>query len=214
IIETWLIGQEGSRSIADVLTGKVNPSGKLPMTVPRAAGQIPIFHYHKRGSGYDMADNTIFLSSGEGYVDCKHTPLYYFGHGLSYTDFKLSNFKMTNDKVDINSEIKFIVDIENIGDCAGSEVIQVYYRDYYSKVTRPMKQLVVFEKVYLEANEIKKVEFSIPVSSLGFTGVDDKFIVEPGDMRLMIGFSSEKVIFQKDFELVGETREIGKDRVF
>lgn len=214
IVETWLIGQEGSRSIADVLTGKVNPSGKLPMTVPRTAGQIPIFHYHKRGSGYDMKDNTIFLAPGEGYVDCKYTPLYYFGHGLSYTDFKLSNFKMTNNKVDINSKIKFSVDIENIGGCAGSEVIQVYYRDYYSKVTRPMKQLVMFEKVYLKANEIRKIDFTIPVASLGFTGVDDKFIVEPGAMQLMIGFSSEKAIFKKDFELVGETREIGKDRVF
>ena len=184
IYECWYLGQESGNAVADVLFGDYNPGGKLPITFPRSAGQIPVFYNHKP-------------SARRGYIDGDITPLYDFGFGLSYTKFQISNLRLSKSRIKSNEEITAFADVKNTGDRAGDEVIQLYIRDEQSSVTRPVKELKDFERVTLQPGETKSVKLSITPEKLSFYDINMKYVVEPGDFTIMVGNSSKDEDLQK-----------------
>jgi beta-glucosidase len=179
ILETWFAGTQGGHAIADALFGAVNPGGKLPVTFPRAVGQIPIYYNHKN-TGRPHDANNKYTSK---YLDAPWTPLYPFGYGLSYTQFKLSNLRLSKGLVS--------VDLENTGKREGDEVVQLYVRDVAASVTRPVKELKGFQRVTLKPGEKRTVEFPLASEQLGFWNRENRFVVEPGDFKVTVGTSSE-----------------------
>lgn len=198
IVEAWQLGSQAGNAIAQVLYGDYNPSGKLPMTFPRNVGQIPIYYNYKNTGRPVDKDSNVFWSH---YTDVKNTPLYPFGHGLSYTSFKYSNFKINSQSLSLNDSIKVSVTITNTGKYDGKEVVQLYIRDMVGSITRPVRELKGFELVDLKIGETKTVEFILNKNSLGFYNNDGKFITEPGDFKIFIGGSSTTTI-EGQFELV------------
>lgn len=200
IISTFYLGQANGRSVADALFGKVNPSGKLAISFPRAAGQLPIY-YSQKSTGFF-----------KNYIQMETSPLFPFGFGLSYTTFEFSNFKIDSKSIKSTDKLKFSFQVKNSGSVAGAEVAQVYFRDEVASVTRPVKLLVRFEKVFLQPGETTQLEFEIdPQTDLSFTGVDMNRIVEPGKFSLMIGNSSDNILLRDEFELFSENQEYNKD---
>lgn len=177
ILECWYLGQETGRAVADILFGDFNPSGKLPISVPRSVGHIPCFYNYKP-------------SARRGYLFDDITPLYPFGYGLSYTSFEVSNVRLEKDTIYIDESTQVFVDIKNTGKYPGSEVIQMYIRDLVSSVTRPVKELKGFKKVYLNPGESKTIALTITPEHLSFTNINKEYVVEPGDFEIMVGTSS------------------------
>ena len=209
ILHAWFPGQEGGRAVAEILFGKVNPGGKLPVTMPRSVGQIPIFYNHKTGSGYKaIGDAGITGFLGHGYVNEPHTPLFPFGHGLSYTQFQFSDLQLSTRQVDSGDSLQISCRVTNTGPVAGSEVVQLYIHDREARVTRPVQELIGFQKVYLQPQETCTVSFTVPMNLLGFYNHDMRFVVEPGNMDVMIGASSADIRLQDAFEITGEVREV------
>ncbi|MCX6133192.1 MAG: glycoside hydrolase family 3 C-terminal domain-containing protein [Ignavibacteriales bacterium] len=177
ILECWYLGQETGSAVADVLFGNVNPGGKLPVSIPRSAGHIPCFYNHKP-------------SARRGYLFDDITPLYPFGFGLSYTTFSFSNLRLENQTIQKDGSTKVLIDVTNTGNRAGSEVVQMYIRDMFSSVTRPVKELKGFRKVWLGPKESKTVALDILPEHLAFTNIEKHYVVEPGDFEIMVGSSS------------------------
>lgn len=197
ILETWFSGTEGGDAIADTLFGDVNPGGKLPVTFPRSVGQVPIYYNHKntgRPAGSDP-------KSASQYIDIPWTPLYSFGFGLSYTQFKISGLKLSRAQIRADESIVASVDVENAGDKAGDEVVQLYIHDPVASVTRPVRELKGFERVGLRPGESRHVEFALGPRELGFYGRDMRFGVEPGKIEVFVGDSSEGGL-ESSFEIV------------
>lgn len=184
IFECWYIGQECGHAIAGTLFGDFSPSGKLPMTIPRSEGQLPIFYNYKP-------------SARRGYLFDEATPLYPFGFGLSYTSFAIQNVGLTKKKIKRNGVSRVLVDVTNTGPREGTEVVQMYIRDRVSSVTRPVKELKGFARVSLRPGETKKVELEITPDLLAFYDVHMKYTVEPGEFEIMIGSSSRDADLQK-----------------
>lgn len=190
IIYAWQLGTEHGTAIADILFGKVCPSGKLSMTMPRRTGQVPIF-YNPAPSGRE-ADGYYGDSGIPNYRDCSGTPMYRFGYGLSYTEFEYSEFVCEKDKLSLNEinsgkKFKFTVNVKNIGDYAGKETVQLYIRDPYSSMTRPCRELKGFSKIHLECGETKTVTLELGADELGYYGRSGRFAVEPGEFYIYIG---------------------------
>jgi beta-glucosidase len=177
ILECWYLGQESGHAVADVLFGDFNPGGKLPMSIPRSAGHLPCFYNHKP-------------SARRGYLFDDITPLYPFGYGLSYTTFKFANVRLESSSIRRNEKTKVLVDVTNTGNRAGSEVVQMYIRDLISTVTRPVKELKGFRKIWLGPNESMTVTLEIFPEHLAFTNIDKEYVVEPGDFEITVGNSS------------------------
>lgn len=195
IVEGWHLGTQNGHAIAQVLYGEYNPSGKLPMTFPRTVGQVPIYYNHKStGRPTLPAPGVVFWSH---YTDVDNAPLYPFGHGLSYTTFDYSTLKA---KVISNSEVEISVNLTNIGEVKGKEVAQLYLRDDFSSITRPVRELKGFELVELEPNETKTVTFVLTDNELGFYNNEGQFIVEPGTFTVFVGGSSNTE-FNTQFEI-------------
>ncbi|GAA4238302.1 beta-glucosidase BglX [Postechiella marina] len=186
IVEAWQLGTQSGHAIAQVLYGDYNPSGKLPMTFPRSVGQVPIY-YNYKNTGRPAANepNSVFWSH---YIDESNTPLYPFGHGLSYTTFAYSNLKVNTIS---NNEVEVSVELKNTGKFKGKEVAQLYIRDLFASVTRPVKELKGFELVELKPNEVKTITFKLTEKELGFYNNSDEFVVEPGDFKVFVGGSSK-----------------------
>jgi beta-glucosidase len=184
IYECWYLGQETGRAVADVLFGDYNPGGKLPISVPRSAGHLPVFYNYKP-------------SARRGYLFDEVSPLFAFGYGLSYTSFAIENPRLTKKRIKPDGSTQLLVDVTNTGKRAGAEVVQLYIRDLVSSVTRPVKELKGFKKVWLEPGESTTVKFDITPASLAFYDIDMKYLVEPGDFELMVGTSSHDVDLQK-----------------
>jgi len=178
IIEGWYMGQETGTAVADVIFGDVNPSGKLTITFPKSAGQLPIYYNHK--------PSAQFLD----YISQDIKPLFHFGFGLSYTNFKFENLRLENNNINSGESTKVLVDVKNTGTCEGSEVVQMYIRDVVSSVTRPVKELKGFKKIKLKPDETKTVSLSVLPEHLAFTNIDMNYVVEPGDFEIMIGSSA------------------------
>ncbi len=199
IVEAWHLGSQSGNAIAQVLYGDYNPSGKLPMSFPRNVGQVPIYYNHKStGRPVEPAPNIVFWSH---YSDQKNTPLYAFGHGLSYTSFEYGNFKIDPEDNSVNTpKIKVSVDVTNSGDYEGKEVVQLYIKDLFASVTRPIKELKGFEMTSLKPSETKTIVFELNADALGFYDNDNNWVVEKGAFEVYIGGSSDKTI-KSTFEL-------------
>lgn len=184
ILETWQLGTQTGNAIADVLFGVYNPGGKLPMTFPRSVGQVPIYYNHFN-TGRPSPEEPVFWSH---YIDETNEPLYPFGYGLSYTDFGYSDLQIDSSD---NDNIKISVRVENTGDVAGEEVVQLYIRDLVASVVRPVKELKGFQKIMLQPGESKRVQFTLTDNELGFYNNIGKFLTEPGDFDVMVGTNSQ-----------------------
>jgi beta-glucosidase len=191
ILETWFGGTEAGNAIADILVGNYNPAGKLTSTFPRSVGQIPIYYNHKNtGRPYDGQSNEKFKSR---YIDSSNDPLYPFGYGLSYTSFQYSAPQLNKSVVKPGQPVQVSVDIQNSGNFGGQEVVQLYIQDIYGSITRPVKELKGFQKIFLKKGETKHVTFTIDEQMLKFFNADLKFAAEPGDFNLFIGSNSRDV---------------------
>jgi beta-glucosidase len=179
IFECWYLGQETGTAVADVLFGDVNPSGKLPITLPRSEGQIPVFYNAKP-------------SAKRGYIFNTAEPLYPFGYGLSYTSFSYEDVKLASPKIKKDGTTAVSVKITNTGTVKGDEVVQMYIRDEVSSVTRPVMELKGFKRISLAPGESKVVEFTIDPSRLAFYDINMNYVVEPGNFDIMVGPSSKE----------------------
>ncbi len=177
IFECWYLGQETGRAVAEVLFGDYNPGGKLPITIPRSVGHLPAFYNHKP-------------SARRGYLFDDVSPLYAFGYGLSYTTFAIENPRLEEDRIPRDGSTRLLVDVTNTGDREGSEVVQMYVRDCVSSVTRPVKELKGFERVFLRPGETKTVSFDITPDLLAFYDINKNYTVEPGEFEIKVGNSS------------------------
>jgi len=186
IVEAWHLGSEAGNAIADVLFGDYNPSGKLPVSFPRHEGQIPIYYNHKNTGRPSTAPNMVFWSH---YTDMENSPLFTFGYGLSYTQFEYSNISVDATTLDKNGSIKLNVDVKNIGETDGDEIVQFYIQDVVSSITRPIKELKGFEKISLKSGETKTVSFTIDKETLQYYGYNG-WETESGEFKLFIGGNS------------------------
>lgn len=197
ILETWHAGTMVGAAVADVLFGDANPSGKLPVTFPRNVGQIPLYYnYKSTGRPFEAANR--YTSK---YLDVANTPLFPFGFGLSYAQFRLENLRTDKKQIRTNENINLSVKIENTGKRAGAEVVQLYIRDVAASVTRPVKELRGFERVPLQPGEKRTINFTLKPEHLGFLDRTMKFTVEPGVFQVFVGNSSENGI-TTEFEVV------------
>lgn len=209
ILEAWNPGQFGSQAIVETILGINNPSGKLPVTVAFNSSQSPLYYNHGRGSSYHVGTQSPFTS----YIDLPHTPRYYFGHGLSYTEFQYSNLNLSKTKLNGIEEILITVDIENVGLKDGVEVVQLYMSDIKSSVIRPERELVGFGRVSLEQGEKKTVEFLFSPTQLAFLDSNMKWKVESGEIKVMVGRScndirlTDSLVIHSDQFVTSDTRE-------
>jgi beta-glucosidase len=178
IIEGWYMGQETGTAAADIIFGDVNPSGKLTITVPKSAGQLPMFYNHKPSAQF--AD----------YISQDIQPLFHFGFGLSYATFKYDQLRLEKEKIKVGESTNVAVDVTNTGKVGGDEIVQMYIRDKVSSVTRPVKELKGFRRITLKPGETKTVTFDITPEKLAFHNINFEYIVEPGDFEIMVGNSS------------------------
>lgn len=192
ILNVWFGGSEAGPAIGDVLFGAVNPGGKLTMTFPKSVGQIPLYYAHKN-TGRPLKEGKWFEKFRSNYLDVDNDALYPFGYGLSYTTFRFSDITLNRSSIGMDNELVASVTVTNTGDRAGSEVVQLYIRDLVGSVTRPVKELKGFEKIYLRPNESRTVRFTIAPEMLKFYNADLKFVAEPGDFDVMIGPDSRNV---------------------
>ena len=200
IVYTWWLGTEAGNAIANVLFGDYNPSGKLPMTFPREVGQVPIYYNHfNTGRPAPNEDATGYVSA---YIDLKNSPKFPFGYGLSYTKFNYSGLKLSSAKMKKKETIKVSFQLSNVGKVAGEEVVQLYLKDKFGSVVRPILELRDFQKVKLNAGESKTIEFTIDKEKLSFYNDKLEWIAEPGDFEVMIGASSADIKLKSSFELV------------
>ncbi|WDO11667.1 beta-glucosidase BglX [Flavobacterium sp. WW92] len=196
IVEAWHLGTQSGHAIAQVLYGDYNPSGKLPMTFPRNVGQVPIY-YNYKNTGRPSTDNpeSVFWSH---YTDIENTPLYPFGHGLSYSTFEYSNLKLDTKSLQKNGKIKVTVDVKNTSSVDGKEVVQLYIRDLVASVTRPVRELKGFELAEIKAGQTKTVSFTIDEKTIEFYSANKIWEAEAGDFQLFVGGSSTATL-QADF---------------
>lgn len=192
ILNVWFGGSEAAYAIGDVLFGDVNPGGKLTMTFPQNVGQIPLYYAHKN-TGRPLKEGRWFEKFRSNYLDVSNDPLYPFGYGLSYTTFAYGDVKLDKTTMNINGEITATVTVTNTGKYDGSEVVQLYLRDLVGSVTRPVKELKGFEKIFLKAGESREVSFKITSDLLKFYNYNLDYVCEPGDFDVMIGGNSRDV---------------------
>jgi beta-glucosidase len=196
ILNVWFGGTEAAVAIADVLFGDVNPSGKLTVSFPRNTGQIPVYYNHKN-TGRPSEKGSRFLKFRSNYMDVSNEPLYHFGYGLSYTTFAYGDIKLSATTIDAKGELTASVVVANTGKRDGAEVVQLYIRDVEGSITRPVKELKGFEKIFLKAGESKTVHFHITTDLLKFYDYDLNYVCEPGDFEIMTGGDSERVVSAK-----------------
>jgi beta-glucosidase len=206
VLEAWLPGEEGGHAVADVLMGQVNPGGKLPISFPRSTGQIPVFYNHKpSGRRSNWWGN---------YVNETVQPLYPFGYGLSYTQFEYHDFSMDKTKAGPNETIEIAVSVTNSGDVSGDEVVQLYVRDVYGSLPRPVKELKGYQRLNLQPGETRRLIFAFNVNHVAFYNSELELILEPGEVQVMLGSSSEDIRACGSFEIVGEKKMLVQERLF
>jgi beta-glucosidase len=194
ILEAWVSGEKGGQAVAEILFGEQNPSGKLPVTIPRHAGQLPVYYNAKKSKAY-----WIEQGWGKPYVDMDPKPLFPFGHGLSYTRFEYADLRTSSGKIGPEGTIVISADIRNAGSREGEEVVQLYLQDVISTVATPAKALRGFARVRLEAGRKTTVKFELTPDDLALYDKDLKRVVEPGEFRIFIGGSSEDIRLKGSF---------------
>lgn len=208
ILEAWNPSEMGAEAIAQVLTGEYNPGGKLPVCVARNAGQIPIYYNHPNGSAWHQGGSIGFAE----YVDMPHTPRYFFGHGLSYTEFAYSGLRMARTSVSPEDTVEISVEIENTGKVRGDEVVQLYLRDVYASMVRPVKELAGFKRITLEPGDKRRVCFRLQCSQTAFLDSHMRWKVEKGEFEVQIGSSSEDIRQRASFFITDDRAVDGKGR--
>lgn len=198
ILLAWVPGDAGPDAIADVLTGEVAPGGKLPVSMPRNVGQLPVFYGHKPSGGRSHWKTK--------YVDGSNLPMWPFGHGLSYTRFVIDGLTLDQANVPLGGTVAISVDVANTGERAGDEVVQLYVRDVEASVTRPVIELRGFQRVTLVPGERRSLTFRLGLDQLCFTGLDGKLRIEPGRFEVLVGSSSTDLPARGEFTAVGEPR--------
>jgi beta-glucosidase len=206
ILETWYLGVQMGPAVADVLFGDHNPGGKLPVSFPRTVGQEPLYYNHKN-TGRPPSDEERYSSK---YIDVPWTPLYPFGHGLSYTTFAYSALQLSAERIQTGGSIGVQVDVTNSGRLAGDEVVQLYVRDDVASVTRPVRELRGFQRVTLQPGETRRVSFTLSPDDLAFDDLKMRRVVEPGSFTVWVGTSSADERQTARFEAVGEPYPIGR----
>lgn len=201
ILEGWYLGQETGRAVARVLFGDVNPGGKLPVSIARSVGHLPVYYNYKPAAkrGYEFTDTT---------------PLYPFGYGLSYTQFSYSDFSINKSDVKAGEVVDISVKVTNTGERAGDEIVQLYTHDAVASLTRPIKELKGFKRISLKAKESAVVTFSLAVNQLGFYNMDMKYVVEPGKFEVMVGSSSQDIRNKGGFNVTGDVIDISQQKVY
>ncbi len=200
ILNVWFGGTETGKAVADVLFGDVVPSGKITATFPRNVGQIPIYYAHKN-TGRPYGNSGDFEKFKSNYLDVSNSPLYPFGYGLSYTTFSYSDIRLDRNTIDEKGTLQASIDITNTGNYDAEETVQLYIQDVVASVTRPVKELKGFQKIFLKKGEQKTVNFKINVDDLKFFDNSLKYIAEPGNFKVYIGPNSRDVK-EKEFELL------------
>jgi len=195
VLHVWLPGEHGAGAVASVLFGDVSPGGKLPITIPRNVGQIPIYHGHKPTGGRSRL-------RGE-YVDASNTPLYPFGHGLSYTSFSVSEPQLASSVVETDGVVSVVVTATNTGAMVGDEVVQIYARRESAPVTRPVRELIGFKRIHLEPGESRTLTFELAADLFGFYDREMRYATHPGSVTISAGTSSVDVSGSVEVELVG-----------
>jgi beta-glucosidase len=199
LVESWLLGVEHGNAVADVLFGDVVPSGKLPVTFPRVTGQVPIYYNHKN-TGRPPVDRQKYTGN---YIDVSWTPLFPFGHGLSYTTFAYANLRVSRDSVRGSDSVVVTVDVSNTGARAGTEVAQLYLRDDAASVTRPVRELRGFRRVVLQPGAMQTLRFTLRPDDLALYDREMRRVVEPGTFTLWAGGSSAATL-QARFAVTGD----------
>lgn len=211
IVTGYFPGPHGGDALAAVLFGDTNPSGKLPYSMPRATGQVPLYSSQKRGSGYRRSPGDMFRK----YIDLDASPLFPFGHGLSYTTFEYGELQLaTAEEPTEDGVIVASVELRNTGDRDGTEVVQLYASQNATGVTRPAQQLIGFARAALAAGETATVRFTVATSQLGYSGVDGRFILEPGEVALAAGGSSDDTPARGTVTLTGKVVELEGRRTY
>ncbi len=206
ILEAWLPGEEGGTAVAEALFGDHNPGGKLAMTFPRSAGQLPLFYNYKPSGRYSNRYGD--------YVDERVTPLYPFGHGLSYTTFDYQNLTIDKAQASAGESVSISLDVANTGSVAGDEVVQLYVCDEVASLPRPVKELKGYLRIRLNPGETKRLTFDLPVNMLAYPDQNLDLVLEPGRIKVMLGSSSEDIRLQSSFEIPGKGKNCIPDRVF
>ena len=205
VLEAWVPGEEGAKAVASILFGDVNPGGKLPISIPRSVGQVPVFYNHKPSG---MRSNIY----GD-YVSEKVTPLFPFGYGLSYTHFEYSSLVIDKKQAAVGDTVAISLQVSNAGSVAGDEVVQLYIRDEYASYPRPVKELRGFIRLSLQPGEKRRVTFRLPVNQMAFYDGDLKLVLEAGKFLVMVGGSSEDIRLNGDFMVIGAEKADVKERV-
>lgn len=206
ILVQWYAGEQSGRSIADILFGKVSPSGRLTFSFPESTGHLPVYYNHLRSDrGFYKAPGS-YDNPGRDYVFSSPSPLWSFGHGLTYTSFEYSDLQTDKESYLLNDTVHVQMSLTNSGKRAGKEVVQLYVSDLYSSVSMPIHQLRDFCKVDLEAGETKTVHLKIPVRELTILNDKNEAIVEPGEFEIQIGASSDLIFLRKVINIGKETQ--------
>ncbi len=205
VLEAWVPGEEGGAAIADLLFGVEAPSGRLPVSLPRSVGQVPAYYNHKSGGGRSMM-------LGD-YIDGSPKPLFPFGHGLSYTEFAYTDLEIEPASVPADGEVRIALQVGNTGDRAAEEVVQLYLRDPVASLTRPVKQLAGFARVALEPGATRRVTFTLDPGQLAFYDEAMELAVEPGEVEVHVGASSEDLRLEGAFAITsGRRLSLGEAR--
>ncbi len=210
ILEAWNPSECGAEAITAALVGAYNPGGKLPVSVARNAGQIPIYYNHPNGSAWHQSGSIGFAD----YVDLPHTPRYFFGHGLSYTTFTYSDFVISAEEISPEESVRIQVTVKNTGNCAGDEVVQLYLRDAHASIARPVKELAGFARISLQPGEEKRICFEVAASQTAFLDMDMRWRIEKGRIDVEIGSSSEDIRLRGRYFIRNTAWIAGRDRAF
>lgn len=210
ILEAWSPAETGAEAVVSVLLGEYNPGGKMPVTTAYHAGQIPVYYNHQYNSCWDQVGSIGFAN----YVDLPHTPRYCFGHGLSYTQFSYSDLKLSQKEIGPFETIEIRVDVENVGSRVGDEVVQLYLRDLYASMARPVKELAGFKRITLEPGEKQTVIFEVKASQMAFLDMNMQWKVEKGTFLVEVGSSSQDIRLKDEYKVTEDGWLEGTDRGF
>ena len=210
ILECWNPATYAAEAVTDALLGRLNPSGKMPLSTARCAGQIPVYYNHPNGSMWTQSPSIGFTD----YVDCPHRPRYCFGHGLSYTAFEYGDLALDKRETRPFEPVQISLKLKNTGDRAGTEVVQLYVRDVHASMTRPHKELQGFARVELQPGEERTVRFALQPSQMAFLDEDMRWKIEKGEFEVQVGSSSEDIRLQDSFTVTEDGWLAGRTRAF
>lgn len=201
ILHMWFPGTEGGYAATELLFGYANPCGKLAVSFPKSVGQCPLFYNYTNTGRPKRRPEGVKETYRSNYIDCGNLPQYFFGYGLSYTDFTYESLKLSSDTLTNNSSIKVYVTVKNTGNMAGKETVQLYLKDLVSSAVRPVQELVAYKKIFLEKGESKTIEFEITEKMLCFWNFNNEFISEKGDFEISVGYANHMKYTEK-FKLI------------